>query len=152
MASVNKVILVGNLGADPEIRHSANGDTIASISVATTDTWKDKSGNKQETTEWHRVTFFGRLAELAGKYLHRGSTIYVEGHLRTRKWQDKAGNDRYNTEIVADQMQFLGGRGQIQTTAEKTAHREQELPEDPFGLGGPMPDRSSEFTVCVLPF
>jgi single-strand DNA-binding protein len=111
MASVNKVILVGNLGRDPETRYNPEGGAITNISVATTETWKDKaSGEKQERTEWHRVVFFSRLAEIAGEYLKKGSQVYVEGRLRTRKWQDKEGQDRYSTEIVADAMQMLGSR------------------------------------------
>ena len=111
MASVNKVILVGNLGQDPELRHAPNGDAICNISVATTDSWKDKTtGEKKEMTEWHRVSFFGRLAEIADQYLRKGSAVYIEGSLRTRKWQDKQGQDRYTTEIRADSMQMLGGR------------------------------------------
>ncbi|MBA2350845.1 MAG: single-stranded DNA-binding protein [Burkholderiales bacterium] len=110
MASVNKVILVGNLGRDPETRYTADNAAIANISVATTDTWKDKSGEKQERTEWHRVVFFGKLAEIAGEYLKKGSQVYVEGSLRTRKWQDKEGQEKYTTEIVADRMQMLGSR------------------------------------------
>lgn len=111
MASVNKVILVGNLGRDPETRYNPEGGAICNISVATTETWKDKaSGEKQERTEWHRVVFFNRLAEIAGEYLKKGSQVYVEGSLRTRKWQDKEGQERYTTEIVADRMQMLGSR------------------------------------------
>jgi single-strand DNA-binding protein len=100
MASVNKVILIGNLGRDPETRYMPDGGAITNISVATTDTWKDKQGEKQEKTEWHRVAFFGRLAEIAGEYLKKGSQVYVEGRLQTRKWQDKDGNDKYSTEVV----------------------------------------------------
>src|SRR5467141_3579053 len=111
MASVNKVILVGNLGRDPETRYNPEGGAITNISIATTDTWKDKaSGEKQERTEWHRVVFFSRLAEIAGEYLKKGSQVYVEGSLRTRKWQDKEGQDRYSTEIRGDLMQMLGPR------------------------------------------
>jgi len=111
MASVNKVILIGNLGADPETRYLPSGDAVTNIRIATTDTWKDKSGEKQEHTEWHRIAFFGKTAEIAGEYLKKGSPVYVEGRIRTRKWQDKEGQDRYSTEIVADRMQLLGGRG-----------------------------------------
>lgn len=111
MASVNKVILVGNLGRDPEIRYMPSGDALASFSVATTDSWKDKSGQKQERTEWHRISMFGKLAEIAGEYLKKGSSVYIEGRLQTRKWQDKDGNERQTTEVVADRMQMLGGRG-----------------------------------------
>jgi single-strand DNA-binding protein len=111
MASVNKVILVGNLGRDPETRFLPDGGAVANISVATTDSWKDKaSGEKKEQTEWHRVSFFGRLAEIAGEYLKKGSQVYIEGSLRTRKWQDKDGNDRYTTEVRADTMKMLGSR------------------------------------------
>ena len=111
MASVNKVILIGNLGADPETRYLPSGDAVANIRIATTDVWKDKSGEKQEHTEWHRISFFGKLAEIAGEYLKKGSPVYIEGRIRTRKWQDKEGQDRYSTEIVADRMQLLGSRG-----------------------------------------
>ncbi len=110
MASVNKVILIGNLGRDPETRYMPDGGAITNISVATTDVWKDKNGEKQEKTEWHRVAFFGKLAEIAGEYLKKGSQVYVEGRLQTRKWQDKDGQDKYTTEIVADRMQMLGRR------------------------------------------
>lgn len=110
MASVNKAILIGNLGKDPEVRYMPSGEAIANITLATTDTWKDKSGEKQERTEWHRVSFFGRQAEVVGEYLKKGSQIYVEGRIQTRKWQDKDGQDRYTTEIVADRMQMLGSK------------------------------------------
>lgn len=110
---VNKVILVGNIGQDPETRYSANGAAITNISVATSESWKDKqTGEQQERTEWHRVVFFNRLAEIAGEYLRKGSKVYVEGALRTRKWQDNEGKDRYSTEIVASEMQMLDSRGQ----------------------------------------
>jgi len=110
MASVNKVILIGNLGRDPEVRYMPDGGAITSVSIATTDVWKDKSGEKQEKTEWHRVVFFSKLAEIAGEYLKKGSQVYVEGRLQTRKWQDKDGQEKYTTEVVADRMQMLGGR------------------------------------------
>ena len=110
---INKAIIVGNLGRDPEVRYTANGNAIANITVATTESWKDKqSGERQERTEWHRVVFFGRLAEIAGEYLKKGSQVYIEGSIRTQKWQDKeSGQDRYTTEIVARDMQMLGSRG-----------------------------------------
>lgn len=112
MAGVNKVIIVGNLGNDPEVRYSNNGAAIANISVATSDSWKDKNtGERQERTEWHRIVMFNRLGEIAGEYLKKGSKVYIEGKLQTRKWQDPQGNDRYSTEIVADQMQMLDSRG-----------------------------------------
>jgi single-strand DNA-binding protein len=111
MASVNKVILVGNLGKDPETRYAPSGDAFCTITVATTDTWKDKnSGERKEATEWHRVVFNGRLAEIAGQYLKKGRPVYIEGSLRTRKWTDNSGVERYTTEIRADQMQMLGSR------------------------------------------
>ena len=111
MASVNKVIIVGNLGRDPETRYLPSGEAVTNISVATTSSWKDKaSGEKKEETEWHRVSAFGRLAEIMGEYLKKGSQVYIEGQLRTRKWQDKEGKDRYTTEIRADVMQMLGSR------------------------------------------
>lgn len=109
---INKVIIVGNLGRDPEVRYTAGGMAIANITVATTDSWKDKSsGERQEKTEWHRIVMFNRLGEIAGEYLKKGSQVYIEGRLQTRKWQDKEGQDRYTTEIVANEMQMLGGRG-----------------------------------------
>jgi single-strand DNA-binding protein len=109
---INKVILVGNLGADPEVRYMPSGGAVTNIRLATSETWNDKqSGEKQERTEWHRVVFFGKLAEIAGEYLKKGSQVYVEGSIRTRKWQGQDGQDRYTTEIVANEMQMLGGRG-----------------------------------------
>ena len=109
---VNKVILVGNLGADPETRYTASGSAITNIRIATSESWKDKqTGENQERTEWHRVVFFNRLAEIAGEYLRKGSQVYIEGALRTRKWQDQSGQDRYSTEVVANEMQMLGSRG-----------------------------------------
>src|SRR5690348_10948507 len=109
---VNKVILIGNLGADPETRAMPSGTTVANLRVATSESWRDKqTGEQQERTEWHRVAFFGRLAEVAGEYLRKGSQVYIEGSLRTRKWQDKQGNERYSTEIIGNDLQMLGGRG-----------------------------------------
>ena len=111
MASVNKVILIGNLGRDPEVRYLPSGDAVANFSVATTEKWKDKNGEMQEQTEWHRIAFFGRQAEICGEYLRKGSSVYVEGRLQTRKWTDKDGNERYTTEVRGDRMQMLGARG-----------------------------------------
>jgi single-strand DNA-binding protein len=109
---INKVILIGNLGADPETRSMPSGMTVANIRIATSESWKDKqSGEQKERTEWHNVAMFGRLGEIAGEYLRKGSQVYIEGSLRTRKWQDKEGRDRYTTEVIADEMQMLGGRG-----------------------------------------
>lgn len=114
MASVNKVIIVGNLGRDPETRYMTNGDAVTNIAVATTESWKDKnSGEKKEVTEWHRVTFYRKLAEIADQYLKKGSSIYIEGKLHTRKWADKDGVDRYTTEIIADTMKMLGNKPNI---------------------------------------
>lgn len=110
MAGVNKVIILGNLGKDPEIRYQPSGGAIANFSIATSETFKDKEGNKQERTEWHRVVLFGRTAEVAGEYLRKGSTAYIEGRLQTRKWTDKEGQERYTTEIVGDRLQLVGGR------------------------------------------
>ena len=130
MASVNKVIIVGNLGADPETKYLPSGDAVTNIRVATTDRWKDKtSGEMKEATEWHRIAFFGRLATIAGEYLKKGSQVYVEGSLRTRKWQDKDGQDRYSTEIRGDVMQMLGrreGGGEPRESREPATAREAE--------------------------
>jgi single stranded DNA-binding protein (ssb) len=110
MASVNKVIIVGNLGRDPELKYMQNGDAVCNMSVATTSSWKDKStGEKKEDTEWHRVVLYRRLAEVAGEYLRKGRSVYIEGRLKTRKWQDKDGIERYTTEIIGEQLQMLGG-------------------------------------------
>jgi single-strand DNA-binding protein len=112
MASVNKVILIGNLGADPEMRFLPSGESVCNLRMATTEKWKDKAtGDMKEATEWHRISLFGRQAEIAGEYLKKGSSAYIEGSLRTRKWQDKEGRDQYTTEIRADRIQLLGGRG-----------------------------------------
>ena len=121
MKGINKVILVGHLGQDPEVRYLANGDAVANLSLATSEGWTDKqTGEKQERTEWHRVVFFQRLAEIAGEYLKKGAAIYVEGKLQTRKWQDKDGNDRYTTEIRGHEMQMLGGRSEAPATPAKS--------------------------------
>jgi single-strand DNA-binding protein len=142
MASVNKVILVGNLGRDPETRYTTGGDAVTNIRVATTDTWKDKNGEKQEKTEWHSVVFFGRQAEIAGEYLKKGRQIYVEGRLQTRKWQDKEGQDRYTTEIIADRMQMLGTReGGGATVAAEPPERE----------GAPKPATGSRRAPSTAP-
>ena len=129
MASVNKAILIGNLGKDPDVRYSPDGSAITNITLATTENWKDKSGEKQEKTEWHRVAFFGKLAEIAGEYLKKGSQVYVEGRIQTRKWQDKEGQDRYTTEIVADRMQMLGSRGNsFEVSDSPSESRQQQRP------------------------
>lgn len=118
MPSINKVILVGNLGTDPTIRHLENGNCVANISLATAESWKDKSGEKQEKTEWHRVVFYKKLAEIVEKYLFKGSSVYVEGKLETRKWKDKSGTEKYSTEIIANNMQMLSSK------------KEKEQPKD----------------------
>ncbi len=135
---VNKVILVGNLGNDPEIRYSQGGAAITNLSIATSDAWKDKqTGQPQERTEWHRVVFFNRLAEIAGEYLRKGSKVYVEGSLRTRKWQDKEGQDRYSTEIVGSEMQMLDARGAGQDGNQESAGEySQSAPRSSAGLAG----------------
>ena len=139
MASVNKVILVGNLGADPETRYQPSGDAITNIRVATTDRWKDKaSGEMKEATEWHRVAFFGRLAEVAGEYLKKGSQVYVEGRIRTRKYQDKDGIERYSTEIIGDRMQMLGSRA-------GAGEARNEAPPEPKGSGAAAKKPAGKF-------
>jgi single-strand DNA-binding protein len=145
MASVNKVILVGNLGRDPEVRYMPSGDAIANLSVATTDTWKGKDGERQEATEWHRVVFFGRQAEICGQYLKKGSQIYVEGSLRTRKYQDKEGQDRYTTEIRGDRMQMLGARGGAGGAAEYDEPRDEPRRASEGGGSGAKPEGGSGF-------
>lgn len=110
MASVNKVILIGNLGKDPEVRYMQDGEAVATITLATTDTWKDRNGEKQEKTEWHRVVFYRKLAEIAGEYLKKGRPVYIEGRLETKKWTDKSGAERYTTGIIANEMKMLGTR------------------------------------------
>lgn len=110
MASVNKVILVGRLGKDPEVRYMTNGEAVANITLATSESWKDKNGEKQEKTEWHRVTFYRKLAEIVGEYLKKGGMVYVEGRLETRKWTDKAGVEKYTTEVIANEMVMLGSK------------------------------------------
>src|SRR5690554_5995329 len=128
MASVNKVIIVGNIGRDPEIRYSPDGAAICNVSIATTSQWKDRaSGQRREETEWHRVVFYNRLAEIAGEYLKKGRSVYVEGRIKTRKWQDKeTGQDRYSTEIIGDQLQMLGGRDDSGAQNENHAPQRQQ--------------------------
>jgi len=125
VASVNKVIVLGNIGKDPELRYNPSGTAFCTLSIATTRTWKNKEGDKQEETEWHRVVFNDKLAEIVGEYCKKGKPLYVEGRLRTRKWQDKEGRDQYTTEIIADQMQMLGGRdgGEEQQPAKPAPRR-----------------------------
>ncbi|MGL1834208.1 single-stranded DNA-binding protein [Rhodocyclaceae bacterium SMB388] len=149
MASLNKVILIGNLGADPETRYAPSGDAICNLRIATTETWKDKSsGERREATEWHRVVFFGRLAEIAAQYLRKGSQIYVEGRLQTRKWQDKEGQDRYTTEIRGDEMKMLGSRQGMGGDApaprqEASGHASAPRPSRPAPQPSETPSKTS---------
>ena len=141
MASVNKVILVGNLGRDPEQRTFPSGDQVANVTIATTDKWKDKqTGEMKEATEWHRVVFNGRLAEIAGQYLHKGSQVYVEGSLRTRKWTDQSGVEKYSTEIRADQMQMLGSKQEGAAPSPAPAPRQQSRAPAPSADPGGWSD------------
>lgn len=134
MASVNKVLLIGHLGADPETRYLPSGEAVANLRLATTETWKDKNGNKQEQTEWHRVSFFGRYAEVCSQYLKKGAQIYVEGSIRTRKYQDKDGQDRYATDIRGDRMQMLGSRPA--SSGDKPPAQPAAAPSKPAGDSG----------------
>ena len=139
MASVNKVILIGNLGKDPETRYMSNGEAVTNITVATTDTWKDKNGEKQEKTEWHRVTFYRKLAEIAGEYLKKGRPVYIEGRLETRKWTDKNGVERYTTDIIANDMKMLGsgsGSGSFESPAHEEDHSISNRSSSPKGSTG----------------
>jgi len=147
MASINKVILVGNLGQDPEVKYMPSGGAVTNISIATTDTWKDKTtGEKKENTEWHRVVFFNRLAEIVGEYLRKGSQVYIEGNLRTRKWQDQNGVDKYTTEIVAREMQMLGGRANgsgDNAPSQQSQQGQQQGGSAPQQQGGGAPQQSA---------
>ena len=137
--SVNKVILIGNLGADPETRYMPSGDAVTNIRIATSESWKDKdSGEQKERTEWHRIVFFKKLAEIAAEYLRKGSQVYIEGRIRTQKWQDRDGNDRYTTEIVANEMQMLGGRsesGGANRSADSSTKEEAAAKNEPPPAG-----------------
>lgn len=137
MPSINKVILVGNLGADPDTRYTASGDAVCTIRLATAESWKDKnSGEKREITKWHRVVFYRKLAEIAGHYLRKGSQVYVEGRIKTRKWQDKDGQDRYTTEIEATEIQMLGGK---QSEKQTTTPPYKEIRDDEGRVGSATP-------------
>jgi single-strand DNA-binding protein len=154
MASVNKVIIVGNLGRDPETRYLPSGEAVTNISVATTETWKDKaSGEKKEATEWHRISFFGKLAEIAGEYLKKGSQVYIEGQLRTRKYQDKeTGKDRYSTEIRADRMQMLGSRAGAGMPREDDGAPRGDAPSKPAGAPAKKPAGKFDDMEDDIPF
>ena len=133
---VNKVILVGNLGQKPEMRYTATQTAVANLSIATTESWKDKeSGENRDKTEWHRVVFFGNLAEIAEKYLDKGSSVYVEGKIQTRKWQDKDGNDRWTTEVLGNQLTMLGSRGTQEQSSDTNNSSDTPFPEDDSGPG-----------------
>lgn len=147
MASVNKVILIGNLGQDPDVRYLPNGDAVASFSLATTDQWKDKDGNKQEHTEWHRCVAWRKLAEVIGKYAKKGTQMYVDGKLQTRKWQDKDGVDRYTTEIVVGEMKLLGNR--VASPDGQSSHGDAARPQ---GGQNSSPKRSSFDDMEDTPF
>ena len=164
MASVNKAIIVGNLGRDPETRYMPNGEAVTKIAVATTENWKDKqTGEKKELTEWHRITFYRKLAEIAGQYLKKGSQVYIEGRLQTRKWTDKDGNERYTTEIIADTMQMLGGgpkssdsddprNYQDGATANRSAARPATRPAAaPASSGGAFSDMDDDIPFAPIP-
>lgn len=143
---VNKVILLGNLGNDPDIRYTAGGAAVANISLATAESWRDKeSGEQQERTEWHRIVFFGRLAEIVGEYLRKGSQVYVEGRLQTRKWQDKEGNDRYTTEIVANEMQMLGSRSGGSANYDSAPQSAPNNAPEPQAASTPAPAAADDF-------
>lgn len=147
---INKAILIGNLGADPEIRYMPTGGAIATVSLATSDSWKDKQTNEvQERTEWHRVVFFNRLAEIVGEYLRKGAKIYVEGRIQTRKWQDKSGQDRYTTEIVASDMQMLDGRGSATASQDPGYAASQQHASAPMAESMPMMQAPGEFNDDV---
>lgn len=152
MASVNKVILVGNLGRDPEIRYSPDGAAICNVSIATTSQWKDKStGEKREETEWHRVVFYNRLAEIAGEYLKKGRSVYIEGRIKTRKYQDKeTGADRYSTDIVAEQMQMLGGRDNDSDNSSQGRTQRGEDGQRPNGQPRPQQQRQPNQPAASL--
>ncbi|HEY6044330.1 MAG TPA: single-stranded DNA-binding protein [Nitrosospira sp.] len=140
MASVNKVIIIGNLGKDPEVRYMPNGDAVTNITVATTEAWKDKNGDKQEKTEWHRITFYRKLAEIAGEYLKKGAQVYVEGKLETKKWTDKQGVERYTTEIIASDMRMLGSK----PGAGSREPEDTEKPRKPVAAGTGFDDMDDD--------
>jgi single-strand DNA-binding protein len=140
---VNKVILVGNLGNDPEVRYMPNGEAVANLSIATSESWKDKQGQLQEKTEWHKLTAYRKLAEIIGEYVKKGSRIYVEGKLQTRKWQDQQGNDRYTTEVIINEMQMLGGNEGGKTDNSKPA--QQKAPQQAPQQSAPQPQKAPDF-------
>ncbi|WP_345887259.1 single-stranded DNA-binding protein [Shewanella algae] len=147
---VNKVILVGNLGQDPEVRYMPNGNAVANITVATSESWKDQQGQQQERTEWHRVVMFGKLAEIAGEYLRKGSQVYLEGKLQTRKWKDQSGQDKYTTEVVVDMggtMQMLGGRNQNQGGMSQGGMNQGGMNQNQGGYGGGQAQSQSQYNA-----
>jgi len=138
--SVNKAILIGRCGKDPETRYMTNGDAVTNVSIATSETWKDKSGEKQEKTEWHNLTFYKRLAEIVGEYVKKGSEIYVEGKIQTRKWQDKEGKDRYTTEIICHEMKMIGGKGNQSQQTEQPSNDDAKPQTKSSGNPNDFPD------------
>lgn len=155
MSGVNKAIIMGHLGGDPEMRYMPDGTAVANFSIATSETYKDKEGNKQERTEWHKVALFGRTAEVAGKYLNKGSMAYVEGRIQTRKWTDKDGQDRYTTEIIGDRLQLVGGRREDGAGQQESANRSAPAAASSgsrAGGGGSMPPAPVEFDDDDIPF
>lgn len=155
MASLNKVMLIGNLARDPEIRHMPNGDAVANFSIATSENWKDKNGQKQERTEWHNIVLYRRQAEVAAEWLKKGSSVYIEGRLQTRKWQDKqSGQDRYTTEIIGDQMQMLGGRGATQNDyqSQPQASGPPSQPRTPAARPATQRPQVDDFADDDIPF
>lgn len=158
MASVNRVIILGNVGKEPEVRYLPNGDAAVNLSVATSRNWKDKDGNRQEETEWHRVSFFGKLAEIVGEYVKKGKPLYVEGRLKTRKWADKDGVEKYTTEIIAESMQLLGGRDEAEAPAPAPRQAPSVPPRrapPPAGYSGsrqPAPPSGFEDEGSDIPF
>lgn len=130
MSSLNKVMLIGHLGKDPEVKYTTSGTAVCNFSLATSESFKDKSGEKQEKTEWHNIQMWSKLAEICGEYLKKGSSVYIEGRIQTRKWQDKEGNDRYTTEIVGERMQMLGGKGQSSSTPSVEPARQSAVEDD----------------------
>ena len=145
MASVNKAILIGHVGRDPEVTHMQNGDAVAKFSIATTDTWKDKSGQRHENTVWHNIVIFRKLGEIAGEYLKKGSLVYLEGRIQNRKWQDKDGNDRYTTEVVCDEMKMLGGKDGGKTQGKRDDYDDRPPPPPKRQEAKPVAERGDGF-------
>jgi single-strand DNA-binding protein len=151
-SGINKAIILGNLGQDPETRHLPNGNAVTNISIATSESWKDKNtGQQQESTEWHKVVFFNKLAEIAGQYLRKGSKVYIEGQIKTRKWQDQSGNDRYSTEIVASELQMLDSKPEGSAARQQPQHTQQgfQAPQDAGVIPNLHQQGSDEFEDSI---